>query len=155
MFLLVTTYCHSDKLARMLTRSQVARRLRRSLATVRRMEGQELNPVCNERGVHLFDEGEVEQAARHLEEHGRRTAADDDGEFERFMLQRRLATAELQLSTLRTRHDALTKENAELKQAIRSMGRLTAGAVEAVGEELDPSFERALRRLSRKAGAFF
>jgi hypothetical protein len=48
----------------MLTRSQVARRLGKSVATVRRMEGIELHPVCDGRGVYRFDAGEVERLAR-------------------------------------------------------------------------------------------
>jgi len=48
----------------MLTRSGVAKRLGKSLATVRRMEGVELHPTRDERGVHHFDPEEVEAVAR-------------------------------------------------------------------------------------------
>ncbi len=48
----------------MLTRSAVAKRLGKSIATVRRMEGVELHPVRDERGVNLFDPAEVEQVAQ-------------------------------------------------------------------------------------------
>jgi len=48
----------------MLTRSGVAKRIRKSLATVRRMEGNELHPEVDENGVHWFDEDEVDQVAR-------------------------------------------------------------------------------------------
>ena len=48
----------------MLTRSQVAKRLGRSIATVRRMEGHELFPTKDERGVHRFDAEEVAKVAR-------------------------------------------------------------------------------------------
>ena len=48
----------------MLTRSGVARRLGKSIATVRRMEGVELHPTRDERGVHRFDPDEVERIAR-------------------------------------------------------------------------------------------
>ena len=47
----------------MLTRSGVAKRLGKSIASVRRMEGVELHPVRDERGVHRFDPVEVEQVA--------------------------------------------------------------------------------------------
>jgi len=48
----------------MLTRARVAKRLGRSIATVRRMEGHELHPWTDARGVHQFDSSEVEQLAR-------------------------------------------------------------------------------------------
>ena len=47
----------------MLTRSDVAKRLGKCIATVRRMEGVELHPVRDERGVNRFDPDEVEAAA--------------------------------------------------------------------------------------------
>jgi len=48
----------------MLTRSGVAKRLGKSIATVRRMEGMELHPTRGSNGVHLFDPDEVDAAAR-------------------------------------------------------------------------------------------
>src|SRR5882724_5400885 len=48
----------------MLTRSGVAKRLGKSIATVRRMEGAELHPIRGANGVHLFDPDEVDAAAR-------------------------------------------------------------------------------------------
>jgi len=50
----------------MLTRSAVAKKLGRSLATVRRLEGKELFPWCDNRGVHWFDEADVERVAARL-----------------------------------------------------------------------------------------
>jgi hypothetical protein len=44
----------------------VARRLRRSISSVRRLERHELFPVRDARGVHWFDEGEVDELARRL-----------------------------------------------------------------------------------------
>jgi hypothetical protein len=52
--------------AAMLTRSAVAKRLGRSLATVRRLEGHELFPQCDARGVHWFDEAEVAAVAQRV-----------------------------------------------------------------------------------------
>ena len=46
-----------------LTRQAVARVLKCSLATVRRLERVDLHPQVDERGVHLFDEGEVSEVA--------------------------------------------------------------------------------------------
>jgi hypothetical protein len=48
----------------MLTRSGVAKRLGKSMATVRRMEGVELFPTRDERGVNWFEPEEVERVAR-------------------------------------------------------------------------------------------
>jgi hypothetical protein len=48
----------------MLTRSQVADRLGRSVATVRRLEGVVLHPSLGRRGVRLFDAHEVDRVAR-------------------------------------------------------------------------------------------
>ncbi|HYP97835.1 MAG TPA: hypothetical protein VER96_04120 [Polyangiaceae bacterium] len=45
---------------RLLTRGQVARRLGTSLSTVRRMEGAQLKPIIGPRGVHYFEETEIQ-----------------------------------------------------------------------------------------------
>jgi hypothetical protein len=45
----------------MLTRSQVALRIGRSIATVRRMEGRSLHPTRDAHGVHWFDPRAVEE----------------------------------------------------------------------------------------------
>jgi hypothetical protein len=45
----------------MITRAQVARRLGKSIATVRRLEGHSLHPCVDESGVHRFDPKEVER----------------------------------------------------------------------------------------------
>jgi hypothetical protein len=50
-----------------MTRKQVADRLGRSLATVRRLEGTLLHPHRDVRGVHHFDREEVEALARDLD----------------------------------------------------------------------------------------
>lgn len=49
---------------RMLTRAQVADRLGRSVATVRRLEGVVLHPSRGRRGVRLFEADEVDRVAR-------------------------------------------------------------------------------------------
>lgn len=46
-----------------MTRGQVARRLGKSIATVRRLEGVLLNPVQDELGVWHFDDAEVDRLA--------------------------------------------------------------------------------------------
>jgi hypothetical protein len=45
---------------------QVARRLGKSVATVRRLEGAQLHPYVDASGVHRFDVREVERLARRL-----------------------------------------------------------------------------------------
>lgn len=50
-----------------MTRQQVAKRLGKSLATVRRLEGVRLRPVQDGRGVHRFDPAEVEALASDIE----------------------------------------------------------------------------------------
>lgn len=63
----------------MLTRSQVARRIGRSLATVRRLEGKELHPRSDARGVNRFDPGEVDALAERLMETGSVPGLSDGG----------------------------------------------------------------------------
>lgn len=48
----------------MLTRAQVAERLGKSIATVRRMEGTELHPRRDAAGIHRFSPAEVDAVAR-------------------------------------------------------------------------------------------
>ena len=50
-----------------MNRRQVAQRLGKSLATVRRIEGVLLHPARDARGVHRFDDREVETLARGVE----------------------------------------------------------------------------------------
>jgi hypothetical protein len=50
-----------------MTRQQVAKRLGKSLATVRRLEGGRLHAVADARGVHHFDPDEVEALARDID----------------------------------------------------------------------------------------
>jgi hypothetical protein len=51
----------------MLTRAGVAKRPRKSIATVRRLEGRVLFPIVDERGIHRFVEVEVVALAAHIE----------------------------------------------------------------------------------------
>jgi hypothetical protein len=50
-----------------LTRGQVAKRIGKSVSSVRRMEFTTLNPVADERGIFRFDADEVEGLAKQLE----------------------------------------------------------------------------------------
>jgi hypothetical protein len=51
-----------------MTRKQVATRLGKSLATVRRLEGVLLHPTQDSQGVHRFDRDEVEALAQNVEQ---------------------------------------------------------------------------------------
>jgi hypothetical protein len=55
---------HVHAILTVMTRKQVALRLGKSLATVRRIEGSLLYPTRDARGVHHFDDSEVETLAR-------------------------------------------------------------------------------------------
>jgi hypothetical protein len=54
-----------------ITRKQVARRIGKSIATVRKMEGVSLHPNPDAKGVHWFDEEEVEAVVEHIAFTGR------------------------------------------------------------------------------------
>jgi hypothetical protein len=54
---------NDDNANGMLTRSQVAKRIGKSVATVRRMEGATLHPEISPKGVRLFNEAEVNRVA--------------------------------------------------------------------------------------------
>ena len=51
---------HGPVQGRLRTRGQVARRLGMSLSSVRRMEGELLKPIVDARGVHHFEEAEIQ-----------------------------------------------------------------------------------------------
>jgi hypothetical protein len=111
---------------------QVARRLGRSLATVRRMEGVALHPTRSQRGVWLFDEAEVEEVARDVADSGRALPGSEDNgvpprwqpeedpeqhepapvadacEFER--AQRRISEQRVELAALRARVSSLEED---------------------------------------------
>lgn len=61
----------------MITRSQVARRIGKSIATVRRLEGDKLHPTIGPRNIRLFDEGEVAAVAVSVQRSGCALAPDN------------------------------------------------------------------------------
>lgn len=99
--------CYQQK---MLTRSQVARRIGRSIATVRKMEGQTLHPRVDARGVHRFDAAEVETVARRVAE----TGCALPGSFPLMTTTRRTSSPPLRASGGRTPH----------VESLRSIGTL-------------------------------
>lgn len=64
--LIVIPACPGLLLFERMTRKQVAQRLGKSLATVRRMEGVLLHPTQDSKGVNHFDVREVEHVAREV-----------------------------------------------------------------------------------------
>jgi hypothetical protein len=62
----------------MMTRASVAKRLGKSIATVQRLEGRELFPSVDERGVHRFRESDVEHISSLLRAGYRLPAAKGD-----------------------------------------------------------------------------
>lgn len=98
-----------------MTRAEVARAIGRSIATVRRMEGKELNPEVDWQGVHHFDAEEVEAVAEELRENGRRRP-EHVSEMPDFLLVARLRNAEAErdellgeVRLLRDEHESLRK----------------------------------------------
>jgi hypothetical protein len=103
---------------RMLTRSQVARRIGRSIATVRRMEGISLHPDHGPRGTRLFDPEEVEEVAERTAQTGR--ALDVDAEFMSPSTSSICARPVQSLAHFARQQDAST-EVARLNQVVRQV----------------------------------
>ena len=124
-----------------MTRKQVADRLGRSIATVRRLEVTLLHPHRDARGVHHFDRNEVEQLARDLNSGrislGRNQASstgdgDWDGETE---------TECQRCSSLQEQVDALTDELGSMRNSHRR-------EIEILQTEATGTQERLLRELA-------
>jgi hypothetical protein len=135
----------------MLTRAQVAARLGKSIATVRRMEGIELHPRKGTDGVHRFNPVEVATVARAPRGSqwpiSNRTPDTDDDEQpgdEAFAerddqiraLERKLAAAQVELRGARR----LLAENAELREALML-------ALDCIVEQLGPKPPRDVLEL--------
>lgn len=118
----------------MLTRAGVAKRLKRSIATVRRMEGRELHPWTDSRGVHQFDGGEVEQVARaehDRDPHGDELAASlaDANEGD---ARRRVERLGLELNEAREACRVASERSAELESQNRELRTTAIEALEMV-----------------------
>jgi|GEM_PF-2169693 len=132
----------------MLTRSQVAKRIGRSLATVRRLEGSALHPEVDSRGIHRFDEREVAAVARSVKDTGtaRRTHTDsapDGQEWDEVTesyqdtdtmqswrdLQKRARDAEGQLLDFQTQVEL---ERMDFRQFKRDVDRACAGLISSL-----------------------
>jgi hypothetical protein len=158
----------------MLTRSGVAKRLGKSIATVRRMEGLELHPTRGSNGVHLFDPDEVDAAARRetvgrshrVSDLAARRYVDDGEETEGADAEapNRVASLEVELSRQRRAHaaeiehlrqDAIERERsvaddrAEAMRSARVQAEREAVAV-AVGVFVDSLTDRELAQLGEE-----
>src|SRR5579871_6249505 len=118
----------------MLTRSQVARRLQKSVASIRRVEGVLLHPVRDGRGVHRFRVDEVEALAERLLRGevtlwaGMERANDDNDapDPQAAKLRRLWIAAEAKASRLARQNAALAKIALELCSSPRLRNRVLA-----------------------------
>jgi hypothetical protein len=100
----------------MLSRIEVARRIGKSVATVRRLEGVELHPTRDSSGVHRFDVDEVERLAAKIRK-GFRLPWGQQAPHHRLP-----PTAGIRL--LEARFGALTEERDQLRCAARILAQL-------------------------------
>ena len=112
--------CGNGYYFEVLTRPQLAERLGKSVATIRRIEGVLLHPHQDARGVYRFDAAEVDALANRVLcgevslfagiETGNRRASEGDVRLESYIrhVRRRCAAAE-------SRAIRLTRENAQLR----------------------------------------
>lgn len=128
-----------------MTRKQVADRLGRSLATVRRLEGVLLHPRRDARGVHHFERDEVEALARDLDA-GRVSAGTVDESPE----QREDDGPCPECSALRDEVDALGGE----LDAARRNHRREVDALRVESERIQSRLRAELSALEREVAEF-
>ena len=147
----------------MLTRAGVAKRLGRSIATVRRLEGVELHPWVDERGVHRFDAAEVELVRSKDAENSAPapfSATDDDAPLADAL--GALSDANQQISHLKERlqtaeassahNTLLTKRIEQENQELRATAIEALHMVEALLGSDTPYAVRTVLRSLRRAG---
>lgn len=118
----------------MLTRSQVAQRIGRSIATVRRMEGRSLHPRRSRRGTWIFDSDEVEAVAEEVARSGRALDCDTLDLIEDSVLRSRAALGARASEMRRLRHalNEVARMKELLRQAATDRDTWTAHVEEAV-----------------------
>jgi hypothetical protein len=142
----------------MITRAQVARRLGKSIATVRRLEGHALHPCLDDSGVHRFDPEEVERlrqeggtrtepaAAEWLQVHGDRrgTVNPQDSKEDKYRetiehdLRAHLTRTETHLIGIQRQLDDALRRERELHMSHRRVLRQTEVAVCGFVQTLSP-----------------
>jgi hypothetical protein len=100
----------------MLSRIEVARRIGKSVATVRRLEGVELHPRRDSSGVHRFSLDEVERLAKKIRS-GFRLPWGHQAAHSR-------SPSAATVDSLEARLDALTEERDQLRWAARIIAQL-------------------------------
>ena len=136
----------------MLTRGQVARRIGRSLATVRRLEGSKLHPLVTSNRVRLFDPKEVDQVAREVATTGRALGGgtpfdaapdtDEDDEHEA-PVNLHVRDLEGQLLEERRKNAKLQRDADDLRREHRRWKADVDEACAAVREEMWPTSKPA------------
>lgn len=121
----------------MLTRAGVAKRLGRSLATVRRMEGTDLHPDVDDRGIHRFDPAEVEEVARRDSSAaysspcmGEITAQDGEHDAAHAAAKQRISELE---TRVRDADEEVQRASGDARRAARERDDMKATALEALG----------------------
>lgn len=132
-----------------MTRKQVADRLGRSLATVRRLEGSILHPRRDSRGVHHFDRNEVESLARDLDA-GRVSLARDRGSVDQWEGQRTDDVANGDTSGLQEQIYSLAAELEDLRRTHRR----DVEALQAESEQAQSLLRDELTSLTRELADF-
>ncbi len=144
----------------MLTRSQVARRIGRSIATVRRLEGTKLHPLVTSNGVRLFDPKEVGDVAHEVATTGRalggdipfEVAPDIDEQADQASLSLQLRDLEGQLLEERQKNVQLQREADGLRRRQQQwkadIDDACAAVVTALEGQLNADVLEALRDLA-------
>jgi len=147
-----------------LPRAEVAERLGRSVATVRRLEGSKLHPKISARGTRLFDPGEVDALAREVQETGRalsptdRTVPQEDRpsweEYDELQEQVDMLRAEnrdlaTELQDAHSRADAAQSQLSKLRHAVRRWaGDMDQACALLIQADTDQLQELALEALA-------
>jgi hypothetical protein len=152
----------------MMTRGQVAKRIGKSIATVRRLEGSQLHPKKDANGYMRFDPNEVERVARALRQRKRRPLPssffpdasleiDDDHEVEdpediQHRARMKQAEAEAEARAAARRAERVRFEQEEERREAERLQDLQAHATQQLTDLsrlIDSCSPRELRMLSR------
>ncbi len=138
-----------------MTRKQVADRLGRSLATVRRLEGDLLHPRRDARGVHHFDRAEVETVARGLDAGRGPVNSVDESDWQRKPNGPCLNCADLkeQVDTLGEEIDGARQSHRRALEALEFENERTEGRLRAEMSALEREAADTERQLRAEMSA--